>query len=77
VLAALQITFVYAPFMHEPFGAAPLELRHWLVALGGGAVLFAIVEVEKAISRRVANARRDRTRPDLAKAEESRDKVEA
>ncbi|MDO5499282.1 MAG: cation-transporting P-type ATPase [Propionibacteriaceae bacterium] len=53
VLAVLQLGFVYAPFLHEPFDTGPLEPRHWLVALAAGAVLFAIVEVEKAITRRI------------------------
>ncbi|WP_432560619.1 HAD-IC family P-type ATPase [Granulicoccus sp. GXG6511] len=57
VLAGLQLMFVYAPFMREPFDAAPLELRHWLVALAAGAALFAVVEIEKTITRRFAPRR--------------------
>jgi magnesium-transporting ATPase (P-type) len=52
VLAVLQLTFVYAPFMHQWFGSAALELRHWLVPLGIGLSVFLLVEVEKAVTRR-------------------------
>ncbi len=51
VLAVLQLVFVYAPFMQRLFGSTALELRHWLVPLGIGFVVFLIVEAEKAIFR--------------------------
>ena len=51
VLAVLQLAFVYAPFMHEWFGSAALDLQHWLVPLGIGLGVFLLVEVEKAIAR--------------------------
>jgi magnesium-transporting ATPase (P-type) len=53
VLTALQMVFVYAPFMQRLFGSAALEPRHWLVPLGIGLMVFLIVEAEKAISRRL------------------------
>jgi len=52
VLALLQLTFVYAPFMHVAFDSAPLELRHWLIPLGVGLGVFLLVEAEKTITRR-------------------------
>jgi magnesium-transporting ATPase (P-type) len=52
VLAALQLVFVYAPFMHRLFGSTALDLRHWLVPLGIGLAVFLLVEAEKAIFRR-------------------------
>ncbi len=52
VLAALQLLFVYAPFMQALFGTTPLAWRHWLVPLGIGLGVFVIVEVEKAFWRR-------------------------
>jgi magnesium-transporting ATPase (P-type) len=52
VLAVLQLTFVYAPFMHQWFGSAALDLRHWLLPLAIGLGVFLLVEVEKAASRR-------------------------
>ena len=55
-LAVLQLIFVYAPFMQRLFGSAALEIRHWLVPLGIGLAIFLIVEAEKAIFRRFADA---------------------
>jgi magnesium-transporting ATPase (P-type) len=52
VLAVLQLTFVYAPFMHQWFGSAALDLRHWLLPLTIGLGVFLLVEVEKAATRR-------------------------
>ncbi|TVR56806.1 MAG: cation-transporting P-type ATPase [Candidatus Competibacteraceae bacterium] len=51
VLAVLQLTFVYAPFMHQWFGSAALDLRHWLLPLAIGLGVFLLVEVEKAATR--------------------------
>ena len=53
VLVLLQLIFVYAPFMHIWFGSAPLHLRHWFIPLGIGLVVFLLVELEKAVFRRV------------------------
>jgi magnesium-transporting ATPase (P-type) len=52
VLALLQLGFVYLPFMQIAFGSVSLELRHWLIPLGVGLVVFCIVEGEKALFRR-------------------------
>ncbi len=52
VLACFQLLFVYAPIMQLWFGSAPLEARHWLIALGIGAAVFLIVEAEKLFTRR-------------------------
>jgi hypothetical protein len=43
--------------MHFWFGSAPLDRRHWLLPLGIGMAVFLLVEVEKAILRRVRQAR--------------------
>ena len=51
-LVILQLGFVYLPFMQTAFGTAHLELRHWLVPIGVGFLVFFTVEAEKAISRR-------------------------
>jgi len=51
-LTALQLMFVYAPFMQRWFGSASLELRHWLIPLGIGAAAFLLIEAEKAVVRR-------------------------
>lgn len=52
VLIVLQLAFVYLPIMNRWFGTAPLELRHWLMPLAIGFVVFLIIEGEKAITRR-------------------------
>ena len=57
VLLVLQLAFVYAPVMHLWFGSAPVEGRHWFLPLGIGMAVFLLVEVEKAILRRVRQAR--------------------
>ncbi|MBE7502392.1 MAG: cation-transporting P-type ATPase [Verrucomicrobiales bacterium] len=56
VLVLLQLTFVYAPFMHTWFQTVPLELRHWLVPVGIGLGVFLLVELEKAVFRRMPPA---------------------
>jgi magnesium-transporting ATPase (P-type) len=45
----LQFTFTYAPFMAIPFDTAPVAFADGLVIVATGAVLFAIVEVEKRV----------------------------
>ncbi len=45
----LQVTFTYAPFMAIPFDTAPVAFADGLVIVATGAVLFAIVEVEKRV----------------------------
>ena len=52
VLAVLQLTFVYAPFMQRWFGSASSELRHWLIPLGISAGAFLLIEAGKAVTRR-------------------------
>ncbi|PYF97243.1 plasma-membrane calcium-translocating P-type ATPase [Georgenia satyanarayanai] len=52
VMLALQLLFVYAPFMHTAFGSTAVGLTDWLVPLGVGVVVFAVVEVDKALRRR-------------------------
>ena len=56
VLLWLQITYVYAPFMHTLFGSAPLAPWLWLIPVGIGAAVFLLVELEKkVVARRVLN----------------------
>ena len=56
VLLWLQITYVYAPFMHTLFGSAPLGPWLWLIPVGIGAAVFFLVELEKkVVARRVLN----------------------
>lgn len=53
LLIALQLFITYVPFMHTLFGTAALELSDWLFPVMFGFIVFVIVEIEKAISRRV------------------------
>jgi magnesium-transporting ATPase (P-type) len=55
ILILFQLLFVYTPFMNLWFGSAPLELRHWLVPLGIGLLVFVLAEVEKAVHRRLGD----------------------
>ncbi|HEX6887276.1 MAG TPA: HAD-IC family P-type ATPase [Candidatus Nanopelagicales bacterium] len=53
VMLALQVVFVYAPFMHTWFGSAPLDATGWLVPIGLSVVIFVLVEAGKALLRRI------------------------
>lgn len=57
LLIALQLFITYVPFMHTLFGTAPLTWEDWIYPVAFGAVVFIIVEIEKAISRRVIGIR--------------------
>ena len=55
VLAALQYAIIYSPTMNRIFGTAPLPASYWLMSLGIGALIFALIEGEKWLfSRRSA-----------------------
>lgn len=51
-LLALQVVFVYAPFMHDWFESAPIGVRDWALTAGIALVVLVLVEVVKAVSRR-------------------------
>ncbi len=51
-LMALQLLFVYAPFMNDLFDTAPLGWVGWGVALGLAVAVFLAVEAFKALQRR-------------------------
>ena len=57
LLIALQLFITYVPFMHTLFGTAPLTWEDWIYPVAFGAVVFIIVEIEKAISRRAIGNR--------------------
>jgi magnesium-transporting ATPase (P-type) len=52
VLMSLQLGFVYLPLMNTWFGTAPLTLRHWLVSVLVGLIVFFLIEGEKAWGRK-------------------------
>ncbi|MDX9841913.1 MAG: cation transporting ATPase C-terminal domain-containing protein, partial [Desulfobulbus sp.] len=52
ILLWLQITYVYAPFMHTLFGSASLSPLLWAIPVGIGMVMFLLVELEKKLVAR-------------------------
>jgi magnesium-transporting ATPase (P-type) len=57
VLIVLQAAFVHAPAMQHLFGTAALDLAAWSRTVAAGAAIFALVEIEKAIARRLGAGR--------------------
>jgi len=53
LLFVLQGAITYLPFMNATFGTVPLEFTHWKYPFMLGIAVFLIVEVEKAVMRRV------------------------
>ena len=51
---ALQVGFVYLPFMNDVFGSAPLPASAWLRALAAALVVVPAVAADKAWRRRAA-----------------------
>ncbi|BBX15457.1 carbonate dehydratase [Mycolicibacterium duvalii] len=52
-LLALQLLFIYTPFMNTWFHSAPITLLGWSVALGFSVLIFLTVEAAKAIGLRL------------------------
>jgi len=52
--AVLQLALTYAPFMHRLFHTAPIEAAAWAAILATGAAAWMVVELEKAVRRRLA-----------------------
>ena len=50
---ALQLAFTYTPAMNAIFGSTPLGHVEWVKAAAVGALVFAVVEVEKTVVRRL------------------------
>ncbi|WP_231564361.1 cation-transporting P-type ATPase [Enterobacter sp. Bisph1] len=50
ILLLLQLAIIYLPFMQMLFGTEALPLRYWGVTFAVGALLFAIVELEKPLT---------------------------
>ncbi|WP_099332689.1 cation-translocating P-type ATPase [Actinomyces minihominis] len=48
IMIALQLVFVYTPFMHTWFGSASIGLRAWGLILGLSLATFLVVEAAKA-----------------------------
>jgi magnesium-transporting ATPase (P-type) len=56
VLILLQLFYSYVPFMNDLFDSAPLPLSAWLFPIGLAVALFLIIEVVKAVWRRLPGA---------------------
>jgi len=53
LLFVLQGSITYLPFMNTTFGTVPLELTYWKYPFMLGVAVFLIVEVEKAVMRKI------------------------
>lgn len=53
ILAVIQAAFTYLPFMQSAFGVAAIDAAAWARIVGFGVLLFAAVEIEKALIRQV------------------------
>jgi calcium-translocating P-type ATPase len=60
VLILLQLIFVYAPFMNRWFHTAPVSAGDWLLPIGVGLAIFLVIEIEKAVVRRLKRLTRRR-----------------
>ncbi|MHA2789011.1 cation-transporting P-type ATPase [Corynebacterium sp. S7] len=54
IMILLQIGFVYLPFMQVAFNTTAVSLNSWVIPLIAGIIVFAAVEIEKAIRRALA-----------------------
>ena len=50
----LQIAVVHVPFLQAAFGTAPLDLEHWLIAIGLASLVLWVEELRKIALRRSA-----------------------
>jgi len=57
LLFVLQGAVTYLPFMNEAFGTIPLELSYWKYPFMLGIAVFFIVELEKAVMRKIDEKR--------------------
>jgi cation-transporting P-type ATPase F len=49
VMAILQVAYTHVPIMNVAFESAPISMVDWLLCIGIGIVIYAIIEVEKAM----------------------------
>jgi Ca2+-transporting ATPase len=47
IAIALQLTVIYAPFLHEPFDTVPIKTWEWCVAIMPGLAIFLIETIRK------------------------------
>ena len=53
LLIILQLAVTYIPFMNNVMGTHALEPRLWIYPFGLGLIIFIIVEIEKAIVKKI------------------------
>lgn len=53
ILIAIQTLFTYLPFMQSLFGVVSIDAAAWVRIIGFGVLLFAAVEAEKVVIRRI------------------------
>ena len=53
ILAVIQAIFTYLPFTQHMFGVAAIDASAWGRIIGFGVLLFIVVEVEKALIRKI------------------------
>ena len=51
IMLALQLAFVHVPFLQTAFASAEVDWKGWVIPLLAGVVVFAVVEVDKALRR--------------------------
>jgi magnesium-transporting ATPase (P-type) len=61
LIALLQLAFTYLPPMQRLFGTAPIGADEWVRIVAVAAVLFVLVEAEKALRRRWTMTQPDRS----------------
>jgi len=55
-MLALQLLFIYTPFMNDLFHSAPININSWMRIMVAGIVLFNIVYLEKTIRRKMSGS---------------------
>ncbi len=58
ILAFLQALYTHAPFMNVLFGSRAMSVADWLETAAAGALIFLVVELEKAIVRGMGRSRK-------------------
>jgi len=53
VVIVAQLAFTYAPFMHVLFDSAPISILDGAIIIGIGFIVLAVLEIEKALMRRL------------------------
>jgi Ca2+-transporting ATPase len=52
-MIGFQIAFTYLPFMNIAFHSHPISLTDWIMITSAGILIFLVIEVEKAIQRKL------------------------